>query len=126
MTYDTARKRVLLFGGTGPNDGNNNLWGWNGTAWSLDRVGDVPRAQGPSSAYEDPIGKQITHFAPTGDGQPDRREESGWSYSQGAWRHRSYWMAPGKSRAQSEMIGDPARGRTDAEASVTLTKHGPD
>ena len=51
--YDTARQRVILFGGTpGSGVGTNETWGWDGSRWvQLADSGPPPR-YAPAMAYD--------------------------------------------------------------------------
>ncbi|MBX7114199.1 MAG: hypothetical protein K1X64_07670 [Myxococcaceae bacterium] len=53
MVADTARKRVILFGGDGPNGSLNDTWEWDGTAWSEVHTQRAPPAgSGFTLAYD--------------------------------------------------------------------------
>jgi hypothetical protein len=59
LTYDPARQRVVLFGGSGP---NNETWEWDGTDWLLRLMPSSPPARGwPSFAF-DPVRERCVLF----------------------------------------------------------------
>lgn len=57
FAYDSARKRVVLFGGWSSEGLKNDLWEWNGTSWASRSLAD-----------------------PEGDGDPTPRNETGMAY----------------------------------------------
>jgi hypothetical protein len=88
MAYDEARRRILLFGGSG--EGGKNLadtWEWNGTQW--DRVateGPGERVH-PSMAYDAGRRRVVLHggFGPTG----ERTDTWEWEGNRWALREES-------------------------------------
>ena len=61
MAYDSARGRVVLFGGNGPNGAMGDTWEWDGTGWA-----QIP-AEGPAArafaamAYDSRIGRVVMY-----------------------------------------------------------------
>jgi hypothetical protein len=74
MAYDSARKRIVLFGGLADEGGaalKGDTWTWNGTLWEqLEDMGPSPR-QGAAMAYDRDRDRMVlfggTTFRPGGD-----------------------------------------------------------
>lgn len=109
MAYDSARQRVVLFGGTYYDTQNNYLgdtWEWNGTAWTQIKVtGPPPRAQ-HSMAYNNARG---TVFAYSGDNAYSVQLTDTWEWNGTMWTPDAA-SGPG-GLLNGAMAYDSARGR---------------
>lgn len=78
LAYDSARDRVVLFGGTTGNDELGDTWEWNGTAWALVATsGPAPR-WGASMTY-DPVNGRVLLFGGTTGG------DETWAWNGTTW-----------------------------------------
>ncbi|MGK0156530.1 MAG: hypothetical protein ACI9SE_003499 [Neolewinella sp.] len=93
LTYDIARQRVVLFGGSDePHHYKDDLWEWDGTTW-VERV-LVPRPAarlGFGLAY-DPIAQRTLAFG--GETWPGDRLSDLWSFDGTAWQLAAAGMQP--------------------------------
>jgi hypothetical protein len=90
MVYDTARERLILFGGRNGNGRLSDLWEWDGTNWTLvtpeDPEGDGNpgdaggRISGPAMAY-DPL-RQVTVLH---GGQGSKSPGETWEWDGTSW-----------------------------------------
>ena len=110
MTYDSARQRLVVFGGLAVVTANSELWEWNGTAWQQ-RLGSGPSPRSNSPlAYDAGRGRVVLH--------------GGIQYSVGGTVfHGDTWEWDGQSWTQQSQAGpqgiafhamayDPLRGVT--------------
>jgi cysteine-rich repeat protein len=61
LTYDAARDRVVLFGGTGASGELSDTWAWDGSAWSEVSTSSAPPPGSHPGAY-DPISGEVVLF----------------------------------------------------------------
>ena len=84
MAYDSARGRVVLFGGSSTGR-ERDTWEWDGTTWS--RI-DIPEARAPTPRAEhqmayDARRRQIVVFG--GSTDDDSTPQDTWTYNGSAW-----------------------------------------
>lgn len=84
MVYDSARQRIVIFGGMGANGGLNDTWEWDGTTWTqVSTAISPPGGSWPYMAY-DPT-RQVTvlwDFAAT------------WEYDGTTWTKKTSATVP--------------------------------
>lgn len=68
MAYDSARKRVVLFGGMDKGVALNDTWEWDGAAWSEVKVESPPEGRVWSAMTYDPVKGRVLLFG----GSPDQ------------------------------------------------------
>jgi hypothetical protein len=82
VVYDRARQRVVLFGGASGTTKRNDLWTWNGTAWTqLFPVHSPHPRDNPGIAY-DPLRDRIVVL---GGGQESGLPTDTWEYDGTDW-----------------------------------------
>ncbi len=110
MAYDTARKRVILFGGGGrPNESFGDTWAWDGTTWL--RLGTMISDDGKGSgggamAYDEAHQVTVIYDFPGGD--PGDREM--WFFDGSTWSERPAGTTPLPLQGHG-MVYDQALGR---------------
>lgn len=112
MTYDAARKEVILFGGYGP-AGNNpqrtDTWAWDGSAWRLRPVVIAPGfCPAPEMAY-DAARQNVVLFC--GYGQGVGTLGATWTWNGAVWTLRTTATAP-SPRQHYVLAYDTTRGET--------------
>ena len=113
MAYDSARGRIVLFGGSNFSTGNNTLlgdtWEWDGTQWTPQAVGIAPPARAMHGlAYDAARGCTVLF----GGGAPIANNPLGdtWEWNGTTWRQRFPAHAP-VARSNMAMAYDPNRSR---------------
>jgi hypothetical protein len=108
--YDTVRDKVLMFGGylnNAPGGYLNELWAFNGSAWSNITPGSGPAARlSPSMTY-DPGNDYTVMFGGNLSGFTNGTQET-WTWDGSSWTQRFPTTVPPK-RANARMVYD-ARG----------------
>ena len=85
LTYDTARRQVILAGGQGSRQGPyfDDLWSWDGVRWSpVEQSGRRPAARGGGSLMNDPRNARLLYFGGYNTGLLGDL----WSLERGVWR----------------------------------------
>jgi hypothetical protein len=92
MTYDSARQRVVLFGGGGSNGFVGDTWEWDGAAW-LQRSNTGPAARGRAGMAYDAARQRTVLFGGASSSGPlgDTWE---WDGDAGVWSQRSPEHSP--------------------------------
>lgn len=102
MAVDTARDRVVLFGGIGPTGAHGDTWELEGERWYRIATAGAPPARGlHAMAYDTRRGRTVMFGAPGTDT---------WEYDGGAWLSVTTAAAP-SARAGHAMVYDSARER---------------
>lgn len=112
MTYDSKRRRVILFGGIGRDGGSfNDTWEWNGTTWTevSPSTGNPPPRVHHSLAY-DAARDRVVLFG--GVGTSDGYASDTWEWDGTAWTEVTPSGTPPVGRTNAAMAYDPVRGRT--------------
>lgn len=111
MTYDESQQRVVLFGGVNPSNAlSNQVWSFNGTAWSQVSTGAGPSARMDASFVYDPARSRTFLYGgrngptPTATAYADT-----WEFAAGTWTVRSVAAPP--ARIHPAMAVDRARNR---------------
>jgi hypothetical protein len=105
VAKDTARNRVVLFGGEGNNAWSGDTWEWNGAIWQPGpAAGPAPRSRG-AMTFDAVHGRCVLH------GGTDGTQYFGdtWLYDGTQWQQANTPTAPG-ARADHAMAYDSARG----------------
>jgi hypothetical protein len=122
MTYDSARKAPLIFGGSSRSSNHNDLWSWDGSKWTeLTSSEARPSARlAPAMAYDESRGKTLLFGGRIGntvlndtwewDGSKWTRLEISGSIPPARSHHA---MTYDKSRRKIVMFGGIAAGRDD-------------
>lgn len=106
MAYDSARHRVVLFGGeTRYGWGVNETWEWGGTTWTLQSVLGPGFRTGHAMAY-DSVRECIVLFGGT---NGSTRLSDTWEWDGATWTQRA--IAGPAPRSRTAMAYDSARGR---------------
>ncbi len=105
LAYDSARGRVVLFGGRNASTALGDTWEWNGTAWTKPTVPD-PK---PSARYDlamayDSARQVVVMYG----GFAPAREADTWEWDGAKWESKGT-TGPG-SRSQHSMVYDAQRG----------------
>lgn len=88
LTYDTARRRVVLAGGQGSRQGPyfDDLWSWDGTRWlAVEQPGERPAPRGGGSLLTDARRARLLYFGGYNSGVLGDL----WSFERGVWRRLS-------------------------------------
>jgi len=106
MAYDSARERVVVFGGVGSNHlVLGDTWEWDGTTWTMRASGPTPR-YGHTMAY-DAVTGLVVLFGGTTTYSP--LLEDTWEWDGTTWTQRAF-LGPAL-RQWPAMAYDAARGR---------------
>lgn len=62
MVFDTARKRIVLFGGAGGADLLGDTWEWDGNRWILRTPASAPKARAGHMLAYDPVRQRVVLF----------------------------------------------------------------
>lgn len=91
IAYDSLRRRVILFGGTGPaNERYNDTWEWDGAQWTrMAPVFSPPARQNSAMAF-DPTRGRVVLFGGLGNGA----FSDTWEYLGTTWRVVSSFQPP--------------------------------
>jgi hypothetical protein len=105
MAFDSARGRVVLFGGDVDRDGVPDTWEWDGRTWLQETPATSPRSGG-AMAFDGAHGNIL--FC-GGDGNRDDSLDT-WGWDGSTWLERTPAVSP-SSRSGQEMAYDSARNR---------------
>lgn len=109
MVYDSARGRIVLFGGAGSQAFLGDTWEWNGTQWSLmSTSGPSPRAF-MAMAYDRVIGKTVLFGGLDANGP--KGDTWFWDGAAGSWTPVTPATSPGPRQGHA-MAYDSARRKT--------------
>ena len=111
MTYDSARQRLVMFGGWAGITPNSELWEWNGTVWQQrTNGGPFPRSHSPL-AYDAGRGRVVLHggYLSSVAGGSFYFSDT-WEWDGQSWTQRS--QAGPQGIASHAMAYDPIRGVT--------------
>ncbi len=91
MAYDSLRRRVVLFGGTGPGNAYmNDTWEWDGARWTkIDTLAAPPPRQAGAMAF-DPVRKSVVLFGGLGASS----FADTWEYTGVTWHRVTVAMSP--------------------------------
>lgn len=112
ITTDTARNRVVLFGGRnlGVSTEQNDTWEWDGLAWSLRAPATSPSPRFGHALSFDPLRARVVLFGGLR-GQPPAALDETWEWDGVDWLRRTPTLnAP--AQAAPLMAWDAARQRT--------------
>ncbi len=121
MAFDPKTRRVLLFGGYIPSTSHytnavflNDMWAWNGKAWSPLNPSRRPAARAGFSMSTDPVrGKVVLFGGGAYESNTNKTIEypDTWEWDGLDWSLKKPSLSP-SVRNSSAMIYDPQRGRT--------------
>jgi hypothetical protein len=97
MAWDSARGRIVLFGGRDAGGARGDTWEWDGTGWALGAAGPPASAGGHGLAYDSARARTVLLVG----GQT-------WEWGGGAWTQR---VVPGPG-GSGPLVYDSARART--------------
>jgi hypothetical protein len=108
MTYDSSRGRVLIFGGTSGRSDRNDLWGWDGRAWTSYETPDAaPSARsGSRMAFDEQRGTALLFGGYRGGPLGDT-----WAWDGSHWSRLDPPGTGPDARSHHAMAYDKARGR---------------
>jgi hypothetical protein len=107
LVYDSARARVLLFGGLSPTDGEmNDLWEWDGSTWREIKSESNPIKRAGASLAFDARNQVVVLF---GGSHADDVLSDTWTWDGSAWTLAAEDLPP--ARRQPAMTYDTVRGR---------------
>lgn len=115
MAYDSARARIVLFGGQGIPTGGpgntlyNDTWEWDGTSWSLVATNGPNTRVFGAMAYDSARGVCVL-FGGLGNPNPTRYSDT-WEWNGTTWTQSPTASAP-SARSSAAATFDPARNRT--------------
>lgn len=109
MAWDSARQRVLLFGGHWRNDFSDETWSWDGSVWRLLQPANSPppRMNG-TIAYDSARQRVVLHGGRNANNIGDRNDT--WEWDGSRWVERQPLHVP-PARAGATLVYD-ARNRT--------------
>jgi hypothetical protein len=112
MAYDSARGRVVLFGGGSPTTDLADTWEWDGNSWTLPAANNPPARTYHAMAYDSARGR-VVMFGGFHDIPFDRSVVLGdiWEFDGTHWVERPQARSP-LVRQSHSMAYDAARGRT--------------
>jgi hypothetical protein len=90
VTWDAVTGRTLIFGGNGPGGALNDLWGWDGVAWTLldDGSGEAPSKRDDAQLVADPDrGVVVMHGGRSSTGADVEALSDTWEWAGSRW-HR--------------------------------------
>jgi hypothetical protein len=115
MVYDSARKRVLLFGGEAPNNASTtvtrfaDLWSWDGTNWVELKIDALPSFQSAPSLAYDPVRKQTVMFSSGSRVSAEQQATATWVWDGEQWLRRAVPSPP--TRTDAAMAFEPESGQ---------------
>jgi hypothetical protein len=116
MVYDTKRREVVLFGGVGAPDAQDNqtffgdTWIWNGKAWRQVK-GEGPRGRyAHGMAYDDKAGVVLVYGGSSAHRNGALRDL--WRWDGARWTEIAQGGVTPGDRYQPVMVHDRARGKT--------------
>jgi hypothetical protein len=84
MTYDAARRQVVLFGGNNDEGSWNDLWTWDGETWTSHLLDERPAWRYGHALSYDPIRREVVLAG--GDGDPlVSGDTPTWTWDGGRW-----------------------------------------
>jgi hypothetical protein len=106
MAYDSARARVVLFGGGGPSSYSGDTWEWDGSTWIERTTATRPESRrGHAMAYDSARGRVVLF----GGGNPTTPLADTWEWDGNSWTTPAASYPP--PRTYHAMAYDSARGR---------------
>ena len=110
MAYDSARARVIVFGGNSYGNDVQDLWEWDGAAW-LDKTpaGTKPSARTRHAMAYDSLRGQTVMFGGLVVGTPSQET---WEWNGTVWVDRTSASTPPAARRNATMAFDSVRGKT--------------
>ena len=112
MAYDTARERVVIFGGIGDSGYLADTWEWDGNNW-VQRMPDTspPARSGPAMAYDAARGRVVMFGGANRDASNQTRYLADtWEWDGSTWVQRTPAASP-TARYGHVMAYDGVRGR---------------
>lgn len=106
MVYDSARKRVVLFGGNGPDGYLNDTWVWDGNDWAKQHTTVRPPARDSFALTYDAKRDVVVLFG--GNGESGLLDDT-WTWNGSVWALQSPKTKP-PSRADHAMAWDESLG----------------
>lgn len=108
MVYDSARKRIVLFGGYGPGGYKSDTWTWDGTTWTqLVTTGSAPAQRAGHVMAYDPVRDVIVMAGGVDDtlAAPDERLDDTWELRGSMWT-RTTTTVPEQLDRSSSLVYD--------------------
>jgi hypothetical protein len=112
MAYDSARDRVVLFGGSCTEDGTaayfGDTWEFDGEDWKKVDGGTGPQGRrGHSMAFDPDTGRTVVF----GGTSADRSYNDLWEWDGAVWNQRKAASEPPAGRSEAAMVYERSRGR---------------
>jgi hypothetical protein len=110
VAYDTARGRVVLFGGLNLNTGRSNAtWEWDGTTWTnvTPVTGSPPARDAHAMAYDADRGRVVMFGGSVGNSSYNPET---WEWDGTTWTDRTTLVSPPQRRKHT-LTYDPSRRR---------------
>ena len=109
MATDTARKRIVMFGGRyDTNAYLGDTWEWDGTDW-IERSAPIPYEREEFGLAPDPVSGSLILFGGTRDSSGTRYGDT-WAFDAKGWRKLAPAASP-TGRFSHVMVTDPVRRR---------------
>jgi hypothetical protein len=110
VAYDSARQRVVVFGGivgglAAPSKSLDDTWEWNGQDWIDRTAAKKPAARAGHAMTYDPVRGVVLVFGGTYSSAPFNDT---WEYNDGVWTERTPATSP-PGRFNTQMVFDEAR-----------------
>jgi hypothetical protein len=114
MAYDPGVRRVIAFGGVGPNGYRNDTWAWDGADWSKLPAAGAPTPRAWAGMAYDRVTHQLVLFGGF-DGNEDDYLGDTWTWDDATmrWTGRHPAASP-PNGAESMLFTDPVTGHVDA------------
>jgi IgGFc binding protein/HYR domain len=116
MAYDSARGRVVLFGGNSPAGLLGDTWEWDGASWTLMTTSGPPARAFTAMAYDSRIGRTVLYGGQSAQGIL----ADTWLWDGVSWQPVQATTSPGP-RYDHAMAYDSSRGRTVLYAGISGT-----
>ena len=108
MTYDSARSRMVLFGGDGPNGLQGDTWTYDGSTWTQMKFASSPTPRdGPAMAFDPARGRAVLFGGHDSNG----RLGDTWEWDGANWTQIPVTVAP-HTRFWESLAFDTQRGKT--------------
>jgi hypothetical protein len=112
MTYDPGVRRVIVFGGFGPNGYLHDTWAWNGADWSRVPTAGAPTPRAAAGMAYDRVAHQLVLFGGF-DGTRHLGDTWTWDDATGQWTRRRPAASPPNGSGPM-LFTDPVTGHVDA------------